>query len=487
MCRSAARVIWILLLCMCLSACYSMRSSTGGGQTSFSSPRAINAADVAVPEGYRIEPVATGLTFPTGVAFDENGGIYVTESGYSYGEAWSTPRLLKVEPGHKNFRVVASGEGSGPWTGIVHSGDVFYVADGGVLEGGRILRITKDGKISSLIEGLPSKGDHHTNGPAIGPDGWVYFTVGTATNSAIVGEDNAKFGWLKRFPDFHDIPCEDVTLAGENFTIKNPLKPDSPDAVTTGAFSPFGYPTHQGQVIQGQVPCNGAVMRISAQGGRPEVVAWGFRNPFGMAFAPDGSLFVTDNLYDDRGSRPVFGAGDLLWKVKPGQWYGWPDFHGADRLDTRDRFSEPGAERPRLLLAKYPGTPPPPNAVLGVHASANGFDFSRSPSFGHVGEAFIALFGDQAPETGKVLAPIGFRVVRVNVDTGVITDFAANKGSTNGPASWLKNGGLERPIAARFDPSGEALYVVDFGVMTIGASPEPRKETGVLWRITRAR
>ena len=47
-------------------------------------------------------------------------------------------------------------------------------------------------------------------------------------------------------------------------------------------------------------------------GGAPQLVTWGFRNPFGFSFAPDGRLYVTDNGYDVRGSRPVFGAGDLL-------------------------------------------------------------------------------------------------------------------------------------------------------------------------------
>jgi hypothetical protein len=46
---------------------------------------------------------------------------------------------------------------------------------------------------------------------------------------------------------------------------------------------------------------------------------------------------------------------------------------------------------------------------------------------------------------------------------------------------------LERPNAVRFNRAGDALYVVDFGVMTIGKNgPEPRQGTGVLWRITRA-
>ncbi|MDQ3605611.1 MAG: glucose dehydrogenase, partial [Gemmatimonadota bacterium] len=76
--------------------------------------------------------------------------------------------------------------------------------------------------------------------------------------------------------------------------------------------------------------------------------------------------------------------------------------------------------------------------------------------------------------------------IRVEVSTGVVRDIAVNRASTNGPASRVGGGGLERPVAARFDPAGTALYVVDFGVMTVGPrGPEPRQESGVLWRITR--
>jgi hypothetical protein len=130
--------------------------------------------------------------------------------------------------------------------------------------------------------------------------------------------------------------------------------------------------------------------------------------------------------------------------------------------------------------------PPRPAALLAVHSSSNGFDFSRSPTFGYVGEAFVAQFGDQAPVVGKVLAPVGYKVVRVNVATGVSEDFARNRGG-QGPASRLGGGGLERPIAARFDPSGRALYVVDFGIMTMSEhGARPRMGTGVLWRIERS-
>jgi glucose/arabinose dehydrogenase len=417
------------------------------------------------------------------VTFDDSGNPYVVESGYSYGEAFTTPRLLKVGP-NGSVNEIARGEKNGPWTGVTYSKGNFYIAEGGELEGGRILRVSPEGKMVRLIENLPSKGDHHTNGPAIGADGKIYFGQGTATNSGVVGEDNAKFGWLKRFPQFHDTPCRDIVLSGQNFESADVVKGAGGKAIT-GGFSPFGSATTAGQVIPGRLPCNGAIMRINPDGSGLELVAWGFRNPFGLAFAPNGELYITENGYDDRGSRPVWGAGDHLWRVTQGGWYGWPDFSGNQSIDN-EAYKPPHKSVPKPLLQKHPGTPPRPAAILGVHASSNGFDFSRSAQFGHVGQAFIAEFGDQSPDTGKSLHPVGFRVVRVDVSNGVIEDFATNKGSKNGPASKIGSAGLERPVAARFDPAGNALYVVDFGVMLMDSKgPKPQQGTGVLWKITR--
>jgi glucose/arabinose dehydrogenase len=479
------RLTFVVASAFLISACYSMRPSDGGGQTSFEPPRQLNPADVALPAGYRIEVAASGLTFPTGVAFDGQGRPYVTESGYSYGEVFTTPRLLRIEPNGR-ATVIATGGRNGPWNGLTFSNGSFYVAEGGELEGGRILRITPDGHVTAIVSGLPSKGDHHTDGPAAGPDGWIYFGQGTATNSGVVGPDNADFGWLKREPAFHDIPCKDITLRGQNFTSANPIT-GGDQQVSTGAYLPFGTASSPGQVVRGAIPCSGAIMRVRPEGGTPELVAWGLRNPFGLAFSPAGELYITENMYDIRGSRPIFGAGDLLRRIRPGTWYGWPDFYGNERLDNADRFGPPGKGAPPLLLSSYPDIPPEPVARLPVHSSSNGFDFSRNPAFGHVGDAFIAQFGDQTPVTGKVTSPVGFKVVRVNAQTGVSEDFIVNRGPVNGPASYLKTAGIERPLAARFDPAGDALYVVDFGIMTMTErGPQPRQGTGVVWRVVRS-
>ncbi|NJW54944.1 hypothetical protein, partial [Salinimicrobium oceani] len=145
--------------------------------------------------------------------------------------------------------LIVEGTKNGPWTGITYHDGNFYVAEGGQMEGGKILRINANGAVDTLVSNLPSMGDHHTNGPAI-KDNYIYFGQGTATNSAVVGPDNASFGWLYRKPEFHDIPCKDIVLKGINYTSKNPLTDAPDDKVTTGAYVPFGEATRKGQVIR---------------------------------------------------------------------------------------------------------------------------------------------------------------------------------------------------------------------------------------------
>ena len=464
------------------AGCYSMRPSEGAGNSKFRPPREVNPADVQLPAGYRIEVVATNLVFPTGITFDANGTPYVIESGYAYGEEWFTPKLLRLGP--NGARAIATGGKNGPWNGVTFHEGNFFIAEGGVLEGGRILKIAGDGKVSVLVSNLPSFGDHHTDGPVVGPDGRIYFGQGTASNSGVVGKDNHKFGWLARRPDFHDIPGKDIVLTGENFETPDILHPPATGFVTnvlTGAFVPFGTATTTGQVVKGSVPCSGGIMSIAQDGSDLQLVAWGFRNPFGLTFSDEKALYATDNGYDDRGSRPVWGASDLLWRVENNKWHGWPDYSGDLPVSDSD-FKAPGRSKPKPLIANPPNVPPKPVARLGVHVAATGLDFSRSEKFGHKGDVFIALFGDETPTTGKVLKPAGCKVIRVNVDTGAMEDFFTNKGI--GPASRLNNGGIERPVSVKFH--NDALYVVDFGVVLhTKTQTNPQEGTGVIWKITK--
>jgi glucose/arabinose dehydrogenase len=463
--------------------CLSVVSSQGGGEADMPRRRATRTTDIAVQPGYRIEAVAGGLHYPTGVAFDDHGAAYVVESGYATPRHRAVPRVLRIEPGAEPD-VIVQGRNA-PWTGLAIANGRLVVSEGGADDGGRIVSYSLDGKDERvLVDGIPSLGDHNTNGPAI-KDGYVYFGVGTATNAGIVGLDDVEgFAWVKKHPKFHDVPCKDVKLTGLNRKTENPLSRDGED-VETGAYSAFGTPTEPGQIVKGRIPCSGAILRVPTDGGAPELVAWGFRNPYGLAFDPAGRLWATDNGYDERGSRPVFGSADWLWKVDQGTWYGWPDYADGRPL-TMDRYEPLSGPDPERVLAEIPNKPPKPAAFFGVHSSSDGIAFSTNPAFGFVGQAFVAQFGDMAPVVGKVMNPVGFKIVRVDPATGMMSTFAGNRGWPNGPASKLKTAGLERPIDCKFDPTGQALYVVDFGVLLIHDEDEiPKPSSGVLWRIVR--
>lgn len=476
---------YILLLSLLLLGCYRIKSSNGGGQVENIKPRRINVKDIAVPEGFNIEVVAKDLTFPTGITFDENGIPYVVESGYAYGEVWEEPKLLRIEESGTCTKI-ATGEKNGPWNGVCYDQGYFYISEGGELKGGKILKVNKSGLITSLISDLPSLGDHHTNGPVV-RNGYVYFGQGTATNSAVVGVDNYQFGWLKRYPDFHDVPCRDIILNGHNFTSKNPFTEDDDSKVVTGAYSPFGKANKPGEVIPGVIPCSGAIFRVPVTGGEPELIAWGLRNPYGLAFSIEGKLYVSENGFDVRGNRPVWGTGDLLWEIKEGEWYGWPDYYAGRPIFDTEEFEPPGKDPIVKILKENPGNPPRPLVEFAVHSSSDGLDIIKNKSFGKPGDVLIAQFGDMAPGVGKVWNPVGFKVVSVNPETGVIQDFASNDAKKNGPASWLNQNGLERPVDVKFNPAGDALYIVDFGVLTMDehGDANPLVKSGVVWKVTR--
>src|SRR6185436_20223755 len=93
---SATRRMLLLACALPLGGCFATIDSAGGGEIKGPVTRRINAADIGLPSGYEIRPIARELTYPTGVAFDDKGALYVVESGYSYGEDFVGSRLMRV-------------------------------------------------------------------------------------------------------------------------------------------------------------------------------------------------------------------------------------------------------------------------------------------------------------------------------------------------------------------------------------------------------
>lgn len=444
--------------------------------------RGYRAKDILLPEGFIAEVVATGFHAPVHCCFDDMGNCYLAESGH---QIESPPRILKVnvETGEYSVYYEVPEERrhiTGALTGLCwHEGYLYFSNTN------RVSRINANGRLEDIVTDLPGLGDHQTNHPLMGTDGKLYFGQGCATNSGVVGADNFAYGWLDKHPQVCDVPAMDIRLTGRNYEYQNVLG-DINETIQTGAYVPFGTATHEGQIIKGNVKCSGAILRCNPDGSELEVVAWGLRNPYGIAFHPDGRLFATEHGMDERSQRYIFSDPDDFYEIQKGAWYGWPDFASGIRLDSA-YWGEDGHGR-EPVLAEFPD-PNPPLPVLSfqTHTGANGIDFCRDAEFGFQGDAFVALFGDLAPVTTirHAHSPAGFKVVRIDMQSKRIVDFAVNK--IEGPASKLPHEGFERPSHCQFGPDG-ALYVVDFGIIRI--APEKggiqiQKNTGSLWRIRR--
>jgi glucose/arabinose dehydrogenase len=444
-------------------------------------PRGFDPGDVLLPAGYVAEVVAAGLSAPVMTAFGRDDAAYVVESGHKVDDP---PRIKRVDLETGGVEVMHEFSGA-DWveTGAV-TGVAFVDASLIVTNTDRVVRIDADGTRTTIVDGLPGRGDHQTNHPVLGPDGKVYFGVGSATNSGIVGSDNAAYGWLRDNPEVHDVPARDVILAGRNYEDRDVLG-DLGRTVRTGAFVPFGTETSPGQVVRGSVKASGAILRCNPDGSELEVVAWGLRNPYGLAFSADGRLFATEHGMDARSKRQVLGDFDDLYEIEEGRWYGWPDFASGIRLDDA-RWGQGGSGR-EPVLAEFPEPRPPmPVVSFTPHAAANGIAISPGGEFGFEGQAFVALFGDLAPvTTPRLTTPVGFKVVRVDLEHRAIHEFAVNRMA--GPASKLPHDGFERPSHCAFGPDG-ALYVTDFGEIEIApekAGIRIQAGSGSLWRIRR--
>jgi glucose/arabinose dehydrogenase len=330
-----------------------------------------NGEDIVVPPGFKASVFAKDLNFPVGITFtgnNKNFSVYVLQSGHGLpsicnnedspvvGGTFSatnpfTPDILVFDQDGKKIagplaKATPDGGGllpHGPAVGIGFEkgfkGGRLFVTDsnqairqiGGQNNSSRIVIVdAKTGAVTPFITGLPT-GDHPSEQLAF-KDGWVYWSQGSTTNSGVVGRDN---GGGANQPD---IPCQDIKLSDNVF--------DAGGGVKTSGYSTFGtqrpgavVPAHEGR---NDKACDGAILRAKLSSNDPkgsmEPFSWGYRNPYGIRFAPkkhalQGALFVTENGEDERGSRPTNNSPDRLHIAQQNadgspDYHGWPDKFG---------------------------------------------------------------------------------------------------------------------------------------------------------------
>jgi glucose/arabinose dehydrogenase len=451
--------------------------------------------------GYNIKPILWNLKNPGSFAFDNDGNMYIGEVGFAYNGLFLPPRILKVNNETGNVSVFVDRGLDRPLADVTFHNGKLYVSNGG-----RISTIDKNGIINNIITALPGIGDHYVTQIVFAPDGKrFYFGVGVATNSGIPNVDN---GWIKTIPSFHDIPGKNITLTGVNYNSDNFLTAEKNDTANTGAYVPYNQSTFKGEQIKGDVKCTGCILSANADGSDVELIAWGLRHPYGLAFTPDGKLIVSMNGVDERGVRNVANDGDKIYLIdisnssNYGQYYGWPDYFGNGEPVTEPKFASPLNRQPLQFLISNNLSAVRPFAVVDVGAALTQIDFSKNDSFGYKGQAFIGEYGTLAPQTHLTAIPpeaspgsvmgqlIGQKIIVVDPLTGSIGSFI----SINTADESF------RPTGIKFSPDGKSLFIASVGnneVRTItpkgGILPFPMGQpwtypyTGIVWQVTRSK
>src|SRR5215472_11276490 len=382
--------------------------------------------DIVLPTGFKISVFATGLNFPTGIAFLGNATnfqVYVLESGHGIpsrrneqgsfpgGEfAANNPFTPDILVFNKNGKLIrgpigkptASGDGfqpAGPAIDIAFlngfSGGTLFATDsnqathaGGQNNSSRVIIANPiTGSVTPFITNLPT-GDHPAEQLAF-KDGWIYWSQGSTTNSGVVGLDNG--GGTNQ----SDIPCQDITLSDNVF-----ISSLSPFVATSG-YSPFGtqqpgakipafFNSFTGQVRQGV--CDGAILRslLNDSTHAIEAFSWGYRNPYAIRFPPSehhlaGGILAGEDGADERGARPSNGAPDVLQLGRQNpdgspDYHGWPDRYGF--LPSSQAVFNPIGGRSDDLCQSPPNKPFPaciPDVLANDVPIANVLAFPPQP------------------------------------------------------------------------------------------------------------
>lgn len=203
----------------------------------------------------------------------------------------------------------------------------------------------KDKKETTLIKDIPNFGDYSKSKIKINKSK-IYITIGSATNSGVVGKDNK---WLNKNIYSHDLSPKDLILKGKNFGKEH-----------TGAFVPFKTQTRNYQVISAHFPGNSSILEYDLKNKKCITYSWGIRNIEGLDINTEGKIIATVGGMENRGSRPIIGDSDYIYEIKKNTWYGWPDFSGGDPV-TSPKFKGKNKTNVQFILDKHPSftTPAP--------------------------------------------------------------------------------------------------------------------------------
>jgi glucose/arabinose dehydrogenase len=227
--------------------------------------------------------------FPVDLAFASDGRLFFTELGGTIRVAQNGTTRLFYDLNANGFPVEVGSESGLLGITLLEDASRLWVyvryVHAEAPRRQRVLRLSEDGNAEVIVDDLPvspAPAVHNGGGLRFGPDGYLYMTVGVAK---------------------YDRPGGIANQGGdeESLLAQDPTSP------------------------------HGTILRMRPDGSNMDIYAYGFRNPFALTFAPDGTLYVAD-------VGPASPEVDEINRIVRGGNYGWP-LHTGRRGD--DRFIDP--------------------------------------------------------------------------------------------------------------------------------------------------
>jgi glucose/arabinose dehydrogenase len=262
----------VLAISVAEDAMGGIRSIVGAGEPERAAVRAPGGRDVRTSTGrtVRAEVVASDLDTPWDLSFAPDGSLWFTERGGRVSRLDLSAGTISVlgqidvhESGEAGLMGMAFHPAfpDSPTVYFAHS----YRAGGGIRN--RLIRATfRDGRLGGpevLLDDIPGRSNHDGARLAVGPDRMLYMTMGDAGNAGAAQDRESPSGKILR-----------LTLDGQ-----------------PAPGNPFGN----------------------------AVWSLGHRNPQGLAFMSDGSLYATEHGPSEA---------DEVNLIEPGLNYGWPTVRG---------------------------------------------------------------------------------------------------------------------------------------------------------------
>jgi glucose/arabinose dehydrogenase len=382
-----------------------------------------------VPNGFKIQAFATGLSSPRRVYPLPNGDVIVVESKQTATEPLDRPKRPII--GWMISRAHGPG-GEGPSNRLVLLRD----ANG-------------DGKPESrsvLVD--------HLNAPfgVVALNGYLY-----------VADTDA----LLRFPF---TPGQTAITAPAEKVTDLPAGPIDHHWTKDLTASPDGGKLYVGIGSNSNAMERGEtaeyeraqIWEVDPATGAHRTFASGLRNPNGLTFYPgSNTLWTVVNERDELGPNLV---PDYMTSVKPGAFYGWPYSYWGQHVDPRVRPQRPDLVRKAIM----------PDYSLSSHVAPLGLIFYSGSQFPakFAGGAFIGEHGSwNRPDLN------GYRVVFVRFQNGrpvgdpenFVWGFVGEDGNARG-----------RPVGVAVDRTGALLVADDVGntVWRVSYAAKPFKVSG---------